>query len=201
VLLRMTRSGTESPQVIATVDDLDRIAGDDAADVRPCTAGDASCSARRRWRSAGPAVARHREGPRGAVERNEEETDEPLPSQSVVHRRDLAELREKPLARTSATSRWCSTRRGRTVAALTDRCPHRKAPLSSGEVVGNDIHAATTASASPPTGPAPMCRATRWSAAISAPRAMPCARCTARLRLAGEAAIADPALIPTSART
>ena len=27
----------------------------------------------------------------------------------------------------------------REVAALTDRCPHRKAPLSSGEVVGNDI--------------------------------------------------------------
>jgi phenylpropionate dioxygenase-like ring-hydroxylating dioxygenase large terminal subunit len=51
-----------------------------------------------------------------------------------------AELGERPLARTICNEPLVIFRGGDgTVAALTDRCPHRKAPLSSGEVVGNDI--------------------------------------------------------------
>jgi phenylpropionate dioxygenase-like ring-hydroxylating dioxygenase large terminal subunit len=51
-----------------------------------------------------------------------------------------AELGEKPLARTICNEPLALFRgQGGRVAALTDRCPHRKAPLSSGEVVGGDI--------------------------------------------------------------
>ncbi len=51
-----------------------------------------------------------------------------------------AELGERPFARTICDEPLVIFRGGDgTVAALTDRCPHRKAPLSSGEVVGNDI--------------------------------------------------------------
>src|SRR5499427_1748027 len=51
-----------------------------------------------------------------------------------------AELHEKPLARTICNEPMVIFRTGDgKVAALTDRCPHRKAPLSGGEVVGNDI--------------------------------------------------------------
>ena len=51
-----------------------------------------------------------------------------------------AELDDKPLARTICNEPLVLFRGGSgNVAALTDRCPHRKAPLSSGEVVGNDI--------------------------------------------------------------
>jgi phenylpropionate dioxygenase-like ring-hydroxylating dioxygenase large terminal subunit len=50
------------------------------------------------------------------------------------------ELGEKPVARTICNEPVVIFRGqdGR-VAALTDRCPHRKAPLSAGEVIGNDI--------------------------------------------------------------
>jgi phenylpropionate dioxygenase-like ring-hydroxylating dioxygenase large terminal subunit len=51
-----------------------------------------------------------------------------------------AELGEKPLARTVCNEPLVIFRgHDGNVAVLTDRCPHRKAPLSSGEVVGNDI--------------------------------------------------------------
>src|SRR5246127_4230185 len=51
-----------------------------------------------------------------------------------------AELGAKPLARTICNEPLVIFRaQDGAVAALTDRCPHRKAPLSSGEVVGNDI--------------------------------------------------------------
>ncbi|MFL6798465.1 MAG: Rieske 2Fe-2S domain-containing protein [Xanthobacteraceae bacterium] len=50
------------------------------------------------------------------------------------------ELLDKPLARTICNEPMVLFRgEGGDVAALTDRCPHRKAPLSSGEVIGNDI--------------------------------------------------------------
>ena len=48
------------------------------------------------------------------------------------------ELGDKPLARTICNEPLVIFRSGNgNVAVLTDRCPHRKAPLSSGEVVGN----------------------------------------------------------------
>ena len=51
-----------------------------------------------------------------------------------------AELGATPLARTICNEPMVIFRcRDGQVAALTDRCPHRKAPLSAGEVVGNDI--------------------------------------------------------------
>jgi len=51
-----------------------------------------------------------------------------------------AEIGDKPLARTICNEPLVIFRSGNgNVAVLTDRCPHRKAPLSSGEVVGNDI--------------------------------------------------------------
>jgi vanillate O-demethylase monooxygenase subunit len=51
-----------------------------------------------------------------------------------------AELAGKPLARTICNEPMVLFRaENGCVAALTDRCPHRKAPLSAGEVVGNDI--------------------------------------------------------------
>ncbi|MET0922285.1 MAG: aromatic ring-hydroxylating dioxygenase subunit alpha [Xanthobacteraceae bacterium] len=51
-----------------------------------------------------------------------------------------AELGDKPLARTICNEPLVIYRCGDgQVAALTDRCPHRKAPLSAGEVIGNDI--------------------------------------------------------------
>ena len=52
VLLRMTsEQHGVAAKVIATVDDLDRIAADDEPTCRPSPAGGASCSARRRSRS------------------------------------------------------------------------------------------------------------------------------------------------------
>jgi phenylpropionate dioxygenase-like ring-hydroxylating dioxygenase large terminal subunit len=51
-----------------------------------------------------------------------------------------AEVGEKPLARTVCDEPLVIFRgQDGNVAVLTDRCPHRKAPLSSGDVVGNDI--------------------------------------------------------------
>ena len=51
-----------------------------------------------------------------------------------------AELGDRPLARTICNEPMVIFRTSEGVAAaLSDRCPHRKAPLSSGEVVGNDI--------------------------------------------------------------
>jgi phenylpropionate dioxygenase-like ring-hydroxylating dioxygenase large terminal subunit len=51
-----------------------------------------------------------------------------------------AELTARPLGRTICNEPLVVFRRGNgEAAALTDRCPHRKAPLSSGEVVGDDI--------------------------------------------------------------
>jgi phenylpropionate dioxygenase-like ring-hydroxylating dioxygenase large terminal subunit len=51
-----------------------------------------------------------------------------------------AELGAKPLARTICNEPLVIFRaQDGAVAVLTDRCPHRKAPLSCGEVVGNDI--------------------------------------------------------------
>src|SRR5712691_4162884 len=51
-----------------------------------------------------------------------------------------AELGAKLLARTICNEPLVIFRaQDGAVAVLTDRCPHRKAPLSSGEVVGNDI--------------------------------------------------------------
>jgi phenylpropionate dioxygenase-like ring-hydroxylating dioxygenase large terminal subunit len=51
-----------------------------------------------------------------------------------------AELGTTPLPRTICNEPMVIFRcRDGQVAALTDRCPHRKAPLSAGEVVGNDI--------------------------------------------------------------
>jgi phenylpropionate dioxygenase-like ring-hydroxylating dioxygenase large terminal subunit len=51
-----------------------------------------------------------------------------------------AELGRQPLARTVCNEPLVIFRtEGGRVAVLTDRCPHRKAPLSSGEVVGSDI--------------------------------------------------------------
>jgi vanillate O-demethylase monooxygenase subunit len=50
------------------------------------------------------------------------------------------EVGAKPLARTICNEPLVIFRgEDGTVAVLTDRCPHRKAPLSSGEVVGSDI--------------------------------------------------------------
>ncbi len=50
------------------------------------------------------------------------------------------EIGAKPLARTICNEPLVIFRgQDGTVAVLTDRCPHRKAPLSAGEVVGNDI--------------------------------------------------------------
>src|SRR5215813_883919 len=50
------------------------------------------------------------------------------------------EVGAKPLARTICNEPLAIFRgQDGTAAVLTDRCPHRKAPLSAGEVVGNDI--------------------------------------------------------------
>ena len=52
----------------------------------------------------------------------------------------FTEVGAKPLARTICDEPLAIFRgQDGTVAVLTDRCPHRKAPLSAGEVVGNDI--------------------------------------------------------------
>ncbi len=51
-----------------------------------------------------------------------------------------AEVGTRPLARTVCDEPLVIFRgENSEVAVLSDRCPHRKAPLSSGEVVGNDI--------------------------------------------------------------
>ena len=51
-----------------------------------------------------------------------------------------AEIGEKPLSRMVCNEPLAIYRGGDgVVRVLTDRCPHRKAPLSAGEVVGNDL--------------------------------------------------------------
>jgi phenylpropionate dioxygenase-like ring-hydroxylating dioxygenase large terminal subunit len=51
-----------------------------------------------------------------------------------------AELSARPLGRTICNEPLVLFRTSNgEAAALTDRCPHRKAPLSAGEVIGNDI--------------------------------------------------------------
>src|SRR6266545_3329855 len=122
-------------------------------------AGGASCSATRRLRSSrGGSRSRSRK----AVSWRWSGTD-PSPSwcgESVMMGRYRAgrahmvpflrnqwytaatsvELGEKPLARVICNEPVVIFRgQDGNVAVLSDRCPHRKAPLSSGEVVGNDI--------------------------------------------------------------
>ena len=90
-----------------------------------------------------------------------------------------AELGDKPLARTICNEPLVIYRGGDgQVAALTDRCPHRKAPLSAGEVIGNDIQCGYHGIRFAPTAPAPTCRATPRSAAIFGRAASRCATCT-----------------------
>jgi nitrite reductase/ring-hydroxylating ferredoxin subunit len=109
-----------------------------------------------------------------------------------------AELGEKPLARTVCNEPLVIFRgHGGNVAVLSDRCPHRKAPLSSGEVVGNDIQCgyhgirfAADGACTHVPGNAPIGRTFRA-------RSFP-ARETHGLVFVwlGEPALADPALIP-----
>jgi vanillate monooxygenase len=109
-----------------------------------------------------------------------------------------AELTDKPLGRTICNEPVVVFRRGNgEVAALTDRCPHRKAPLSSGEVVGDDIQcgyhglrfaadgACTHVPGNAPIGP-------NFRA-----RSFPVREAHGLIFVwMGEAALADPALIP-----
>jgi phenylpropionate dioxygenase-like ring-hydroxylating dioxygenase large terminal subunit len=109
-----------------------------------------------------------------------------------------AELREPPLARTICNEPMVIFRcqDGR-VAALTDRCPHRKAPLSSGEVVGNDIQCGyhgirfgADGGCTHVPGNAPIGR-NFWA------RSFPVREIHGLIFVwLGEAALADPALIP-----
>jgi vanillate monooxygenase len=109
-----------------------------------------------------------------------------------------AELGEKPLARTVCDEPLVIFRgEDGNVAVLTDRCPHRKAPLSSGEVVGNDIQCgyhglrfAADGACTHVPGNAPIGRGFRA-------RSFP-VRETHGLVFVwlGEAELADPALIP-----
>jgi phenylpropionate dioxygenase-like ring-hydroxylating dioxygenase large terminal subunit len=109
-----------------------------------------------------------------------------------------AELGRQPLARTVCNEPLVifRTEDGR-VAVLTDRCPHRKAPLSSGEVVGSDIQCgyhglrfAADGTCTQVPGDAPIGRNFRA-------RSFPAREIHGLVFVwLGEAALADPELIP-----
>jgi phenylpropionate dioxygenase-like ring-hydroxylating dioxygenase large terminal subunit len=108
-----------------------------------------------------------------------------------------AELGEKPLARTICNEPMVLFRTTEGVAALTDRCPHRKAPLSAGEVIGNDIQCgyhglrfAADGACTHVPGNAPVGRNFRA-------RSFPVREVHGLIFVwLGEVALADPALIP-----
>ena len=204
VLLRMTaeRHGVAA-KVIATVDDLERIAADDEADVPALQGwrrelfgekalalkhGRLSLAIDRGRVVAAELTHRERSGRPSAAGGLAEirslclrvQTERPhgrLPSKPVVHRRDLSGARQEPLARTICNEPLGAVSRRRGVAALTDRCPHRKAPLSSGEVVGNDIQCGYHGLRFAPDGACTHVPGARRSAAISVPAASRCAKC------------------------
>jgi vanillate O-demethylase monooxygenase subunit len=108
------------------------------------------------------------------------------------------EIGERPLPRTVCNEplvifRGCDGN----VAVLTDRCPHRKAPLSSGDVVGNDIQCgyhgirfAADGACTHVPGNAPIGRAFRA-------RSFPVREIHGLIFVwLGEPALADPTLIP-----
>jgi phenylpropionate dioxygenase-like ring-hydroxylating dioxygenase large terminal subunit len=109
-----------------------------------------------------------------------------------------AELSRQPLARTVCNEPLVIFRtEGGRVAVLTDRCPHRKAPLSSGEVVGSDIQCgyhglrfAADGACTHVPGNAPIGRNFRA-------RSFPAREIHGLVFVwLGEAALADPELIP-----
>src|SRR3954465_595638 len=109
-----------------------------------------------------------------------------------------AELGDKPLARTICNEPLVIFRSGNgNVAVLTDRCPHRKAPLSSGEVVGNDIQCGYHGIRFAPDG---ACTRVPGNAQIGRSfraRSFPAHEIHGLIFVwLGEAALADPALIP-----
>jgi nitrite reductase/ring-hydroxylating ferredoxin subunit len=109
-----------------------------------------------------------------------------------------AELGERPLARTICNEPLVIFRSGSgDVAVLTDRCPHRKAPLSSGEVVGNDIQCGYHGIRFAPDG---ACTRVPGNAQIGPnfrARSFPACEIHGLIFVwLGEGALADPALIP-----
>jgi vanillate O-demethylase monooxygenase subunit len=109
-----------------------------------------------------------------------------------------AELGERPLARTICNEPLVIFRSGSgDVAVLTDRCPHRKAPLSSGEVVGNDIQCGYHGIRFAPDG---ACTRVPGNAQIGPnfrARSFPAREIHGLIFVwLGESALADPALIP-----
>jgi phenylpropionate dioxygenase-like ring-hydroxylating dioxygenase large terminal subunit len=109
-----------------------------------------------------------------------------------------AEITDKPLARTILNEPLVIFRGqdGR-VAVLTDRCPHRKAPLSSGEVVGNDIQCGYHGIRFAPDG---ACTHVPGNAPVGnnfRARSYPAREMHGLVFIwPGEPALADPALIP-----
>src|SRR5262245_39525107 len=126
---------------------------------RRSPAGGASCSVTRRsrssrdgsrsqsrkaawWRWSGSDRSPRRRGGRVimAARTTRESTHGPIPSQSVVHSRDLNRARRKAAgADDLQRAAGDLPRRGRDRRGAHRPLPHRKAPLSSGEVVGSDI--------------------------------------------------------------
>jgi vanillate O-demethylase monooxygenase subunit len=109
-----------------------------------------------------------------------------------------AEIGDKPLARTICNEPLVIFRSGNgNVAVLTDRCPHRKAPLSSGEVVGNDIQCGYHGIRFAPDG---ACTRVPGNAQIGRnfrARSFPAHEVHGLIFVwLGEAALADPAHIP-----
>src|SRR6516164_5283909 len=108
------------------------------------------------------------------------------------------ELGAKPLARTICNEPLVIFRgEDGTAAVLTDRCPHRKAPLSSGEVIGSDIQCgyhgirfAASGACTHVPGNVPVGRDFRA-------RCFPAREVHGLIFVwLGEASLADPALIP-----
>jgi vanillate O-demethylase monooxygenase subunit len=109
-----------------------------------------------------------------------------------------AELGTKPLARTICSEPMVMFRGASgEVAALSERCPHRKAPLSSGEVVGNDIQCGYHGIRFAPDG---ACTHVPGGAQVGRSfraRSFPAREMHGLIFVwPGDAALADPALIP-----